>query len=205
MFSPQHDFFIAEAKVVAGVDEAGRGTLAGPVVAAAVILDPKRPIDGVADSKALSAQRREYLVKLIRSRSACWAVAWADPEEIDSLNILQASLLAMRRAVLGLSLKPEHVQVDGNRCPSMRGTGLQCSVEAVIHGDALVPAISAASILAKVFRDDCMQRMHSIYPEYGFWSHKGYATSSHSRALRRYGPCPVHRRSFRPVKESQSG
>jgi len=205
MYSPQHDFFIGEAEIVAGVDEAGRGPLAGPVVAAAVILHPARPIQGVADSKALNAERREELADLIRSLSLCWAVAWADREEIDSLNILQASLLAMRRAVLGLRLRPEHVQVDGNRCPSLRGTGLQCSVEAVVQGDARVPAISAASILAKVFRDEWMQRIHGIYPEYGFSSHKGYATSSHRRALRRYGPCPIHRRSFRPVKDSQSG
>jgi len=205
MYSPQHDFFIGEAEIVAGVDEAGRGPLAGPVVAAAVILHPARAIQGVADSKALTAERRDELAELIRSLSLCWAVAWADREEIDSLNILEASLLAMRRAVLGLRLRPEHVQVDGNRCPSLRGTGLQCSVEAVIHGDARVPAISAASILAKVFRDEWMQRIHSTYPEYGFSSHKGYATSSHRRALKRYGPCPIHRRSFRPVKDSQSG
>ena len=201
MLSPQHDFFIGDAEIVAGVDEAGRGPLAGPVVAAAVILDASRPIEGVADSKTLSADRRETLADLIRGRSVCWAVAWADREEIDCLNILQASLLAMRRALLGLRLVPEHVQVDGNRCPSLRGTGLKCSVEAVVQGDERVPAISAASILAKVFRDAWMDRIDAIYPEYGFSSHKGYGTSAHRRALRRHGACPIHRRSFRPVQD----
>lgn len=200
MLSPQRDFFIRPGSVVAGVDEVGRGPLAGPVVAAAVILHPRCPIDGVADSKQLSARRREALAAAIQRRGRCWAIAWADREEIDSLNILQASLLAMRRAVLGLGVTPDHVQVDGNRCPSFHGTGLRCSVEAVVKGDASIPAISAASILAKVFRDRWMDRVHRLYPQYGFSHNKGYATKSHSRALAQYGPCPLHRRSFRPLR-----
>ena len=203
MFTPQRDFFIGEAKIVAGVDEAGRGPLAGPVVAAAVILDPARPVQGLADSKVLQPAERQELAALIRERSLCSAVAWADSEEIDSINILQASLLAMRRAVLGLEVRPEHIQVDGDRCPSLRGTGVCSSVEAVVQGDARIPAISAASILAKVYRDEWMQRLDGIYPEYGFSTHKGYGTSEHRRALEEYGPCPEHRRSFRPIREPQ--
>jgi ribonuclease HII len=183
---------------LAGVDEAGRGPLAGPVVAAAVILDTRAHPPGLADSKVLSEQRREALAGEIRAHARAWAVAWAEPAEIDALNILQATLLAMRRAVEGLSLKPAHVQVDGNRCPRLAG----CTVEAVIRGDALVPAISAASILAKVTRDQWMRRSHRHWPDYGFDRHKGYGTAAHMAALDRDGPCAIHRRSFGPVQRA---
>lgn len=182
---------------VAGVDEAGRGPLVGPVVAAAVILDPARPIEGLADSKRLSARRREALAALIRERALAWAVASASPAEIDRLNILHATLLAMQRAVAGLAPAAERVLVDGNRCPA-----LPCPVEAVVGGDASVAAISAASILAKVARDaDCV-RLDADYPGYGFAAHKGYPTAVHLEALARLGPCPEHRRSFAPVRRA---
>lgn len=183
-------------KFIAGVDEVGRGPLAGPVVAAAVILDPARPIDGLADSKALSEQRREQLAGLIRERALAWAVGRAEIDEIDRINILQASLLAMRRAVLALQPQPEFALVDGNRCPQ-----LPCDAEAVIKGDASVAVISAASILAKVTRDREMVSLEQEYPGYGFASHKGYPTKAHLTALARLGVTPIHRRSFGPVKK----
>jgi ribonuclease HII len=179
---------------IAGVDEAGRGPLAGPVAAAAVILDPDHPIAGLKDSKQLSASQREALALEIRARSVAWAVAWADHEEIDQLNILQASLLAMARAVAALNITPARVLVDGNRCPPVN-----LPVTAVVKGDATVPAISAASILAKVERDAAMRRLDAVYPAYGFAVHKGYPTAAHLAALETHGASPVHRRSFGPV------
>ena len=183
------------ARRIAGVDEAGRGPLAGPVVAAAVILDSAWPIPGLKDSKQLTPARREALAAEIREHSLAWAVAWADHEEIDRLNILQASLLAMARAVAALGLEPHEVQVDGNHCPDIPQT-----VTAIIMGDSKVRAISAASILAKVERDAAMQRLHGLYPQYGFAVHKGYPTPMHLEALERHGACAVHRRSFAPVR-----
>ncbi|HLU19773.1 MAG TPA: ribonuclease HII [Pusillimonas sp.] len=181
---------------LAGIDEAGRGPLAGPVYAAAVILDPTRPVKGLDDSKKLCAQRREELAALIRERSLAWCIASASVHEIDTLNILQATMLAMRRACAGLSIKPVQALVDGNMVPK----GLACSAQAVVQGDALVPAISAASILAKTARDaDCLQ-LHEQYPQYEFDRHKGYATAIHLERLRAHGPCPAHRRSFAPVR-----
>ncbi len=190
---------------LAGVDEAGRGPLAGPVVAAAVILNPRRPIRGLADSKVLEPEERERLAVLIRERSLAWSVAWADREEIDAINILQASLLAMRRALLGLRICPDAVQFDGNICPSLAGLLPLCPAVAVVDGDALVPQISAASILAKTFRDAWMRRFHDMYPHYGFASHKGYATPEHYAALARHGTCFLHRRSFAPVQLAERG
>jgi ribonuclease HII len=184
----------------AGVDEAGRGPLAGPVVAAAVILDPSRSIDGLADSKAIAPARREVLAAEIRSRSLSWALGWADAAEIDALNILQATMLAMRRALLALHLPPSHVVVDGNRCPDLRGLGFECTGESVVRGDATVASISAASIVAKVARDEFMRELDGHYPGYGFAVHKGYPTTAHIEALRRLGPSAVHRRSFGPVQ-----
>ena len=180
--------------LVAGVDEAGRGPLAGPVVAAAVILDDQNPIHGLADSKKLTAARRERLFDEIRARALCCAIAQASVEEIDQLNILQATMLAMRRAVECLRLKPTKVLVDGNRLPS-----LDVLAEAIVKGDSKVAAISAASILAKVHRDRLCLEWHAQYPVYGFDSHKGYGTAAHIDALRQHGPCPWHRRSFAPV------
>jgi ribonuclease HII len=184
--------------LVAGVDEAGRGPLAGPVVAAAVILDVARPIKGLADSKTLTAARRERLVDEIRAHALCCAVGHATVEEIDRLNILQATMLAMCRAVEGLRLVPHRVVVDGNRSP-----GLRMPVAAVVKGDAKVAAISAASILAKVERDRLCVELDCLYPRYGFAVHKGYATEAHLSALREHGPCIEHRTSFRPVRESK--
>jgi ribonuclease HII len=184
----------------AGVDEAGRGPLAGPVVAAAVILDPARPVDGLADSKVLTARRRESLAVEIRARSLAWGLGWADAAEVDAVNVLQATFLAMRRALLALGTVPAHVIVDGNRCPSLAGLPLDCTIEAVIGGDATVPSVSAASILAKCARDEFMCNLDACYPGYGFASHKGYPTAAHIAALRRLGPSPVHRRSFAPVQ-----
>lgn len=181
---------------MAGVDEAGRGPLAGPVVAAAVILDELNPVKGLADSKKLTALRREILFDEIRAKALCCSIALATAEEIDSLNILQATLLAMRRAVEGLRLKPHKVLVDGNQLPR-----LSMLAEAVVGGDALVPSISAASILAKVYRDRWCAEFHLQYPQYGFAAHKGYGTAEHLAALRTHGACPQHRRSFRPVAE----
>ena len=177
--------------LVAGVDEAGRGPLAGPVVAAAVILDERQPIAGLADSKKLSAARREALYDEIRAKALCCCVAQASVEEIDRLNILQATLLAMQRAVAGLRLKPGLVLVDGNRLPL-----LEMRAEAIVKGDAKVAAISAASILAKVTRDRGLALLDQRYPQYGFARHKGYGTKRHYAALREYGPCPIHRQTF---------
>jgi ribonuclease HII len=183
--------------LVAGVDEAGRGPLAGPVVAAAVILDDLAPIRGLADSKALTALRRERLSEEIRAKALCVSVAEASVEEIDRLNILQATLLAMRRAVDGLRLPPARVLVDGNRLPLLR-----VPAEAIVKGDAKVPAISAASIIAKVHRDRLCSEMHERWPQYGFDAHKGYPTSEHLDALRAHGACDAHRRSFAPVRDA---
>ena len=182
--------------LVAGVDEAGRGPLAGPVVAAAVILDDLKPIKGLADSKKLSASRREKLFDEIRAKALCFSIALASVEEIDQLNILQATLLAMRRAVNGLRLKPNMVLVDGNRLPI-----IDVRAEAIVKGDSLVPAISAASILAKVHRDRWCMEVDLVYPQYGFAGHKGYGTAVHLAALKRHGACPEHRKTFKPVTE----
>jgi ribonuclease HII len=181
--------------LICGVDEAGRGPLAGQVLAAAVILDPARPIAGLADSKTLSAGRREALAAEIRSRALAWAVASASVEEIDSLNILQASLLAMRRAVEALAVLPTEVLVDGLHCPRVA-----MPVRAVVRGDATLAGIAAASILAKVARDAEMQALHRIHPLYGFDRHKGYPTATHLTALRAHGACIAHRRTFGPVR-----
>lgn len=183
--------------LIAGVDEAGRGPLAGPVVAAAVILDPEQPIAGLNDSKVLSESARERLFDEIMARAICSSLGQASVEEIDRLNILQASLLAMRRAVLGLRLPPRLVLVDGNRIPVLP---MRC--EALVRGDALVPAISAASIVAKVTRDRWCLRYHQSYPDYGFAQHKGYGTPQHLAALQAHGACPEHRRSFTPVAQA---
>lgn len=183
--------------LVAGVDEAGRGPLAGPVVAAAVILDDLNPIQGLADSKKLTAPRRERLYDEIRAKALCCSIAEASVEEIDRLNILQATLLAMRRAVEGLRLKPAKALVDGNRLPT-----LDVLAEAIVRGDALVPAISAASILAKVHRDRLCAELHQQFPHYGFAQHKGYGTAVHLAALQAHGACVHHRRSFAPVAQA---
>lgn len=187
----------AEPVLLAGVDEAGRGPLAGPVVAAAVILDDLHPIAGLADSKKLSAARREALFDEIRAKALCCSIAEASVAEIDRLNILQATLLAMQRAVAGLRLRPSLVQVDGNRLPLL---GIRA--EAIVKGDAKVAAISAASILAKVTRDRGLQALHAQYPQYGFDRHKGYGTAAHLAALHTHGPCEAHRRSFAPVAQA---
>jgi ribonuclease HII len=181
--------------VVCGVDEAWRGPLAGPVYAAAVILDPVRRINGLADSKVLLAERREVLAARIKERALAWGVAFATVEEIDRLNIFHASMLAMRRAVQGLALLPEEAWIDGNACPP----GLACSARAIVDGDAKEKCISAASILAKTARDAEMTALHDRYPQYGFDKHKGYATPEHLEALGRLGPCEIHRRSFYPI------
>jgi ribonuclease HII len=188
---------VVAARLICGVDEAGRGPLAGPVFAAAVVFFPgRRAPKGIADSKLLSARRRERLARIIKERALAWAVAWASVEEIDSLNILQASLLAMRRAVESLSLAPDEVLLDGAHCPA-----LAMPARAVIDGDAKVKVISAASILAKTARDAEMRRLHERFPQYGFDEHKGYPTPRHLMALRRYGVCEAYRRSFAPVRE----
>ncbi len=181
--------------LICGVDEAGRGPLAGPVFAACVILRADDPIDGIADSKALTRERREELAIQIRARAVGWAVASASVEEIDRINILRASLLAMRRAVEQLLVEPHEVLVDGLHCPEVR-----FPVRAIVDGDALVAEISAASILAKTARDALMVQLHASYPDYGFDSHKGYSTPQHLAALARFGICPIHRRSFAPVR-----
>ena len=180
--------------LVAGVDEAGRGPLAGPVVAAAVILDARQPIAGLADSKKLTALRREKLFDEILAKALCCSIAEASVEEIERLNILQATMLAMQRAVEGLRLKPGHVLVDGNRLPTLGMTS-----EAIVKGDATVPAISAASILAKVTRDRWCAQVDVDYPQYGFAGHKGYGTAAHLQALQDHGACPLHRKTFAPV------
>jgi len=182
---------------VAGIDEAGRGPLAGPVYAAAVILDPSRRIRGLRDSKVLAPERREALAHEIRDRALAWAVASADVHEIDTLNILRATLLAMRRAVEALSVLPVEALVDGNQCPT-----LACPVHAIVKGDRDVASISAASILAKTARDALLVQLHMQYPEYGFAQNKGYGTRDHLAALDRYGPCAIHRRSFAPVAQT---
>lgn len=183
--------------IICGVDEAGRGPLAGPVTAAAVILDPARPIAGLDDSKVLTAKAREALYELIVERSLAWCVASASVEEIDTLNILHATMLAMRRAVEGLGVMPTLAKIDGNRCPV-----LPVRSEAVIGGDALVPSISAASIIAKVTRDRLLLELHETFPVYGFDAHAGYGTAQHLAALRAHGPCVHHRRSFAPVRDA---
>ena len=189
-----------EVQLIAGVDEVGRGPLVGAVVAAAVILDPAQPIAGLADSKKLSEKKRETLAVTIKERALAWCVARAEVEEIDQLNILHASLLAMRRAVLGLSTAPTHVQVDGNRCPE-----LPYPAEAIVKGDSKVAEISAASILAKVARDQEMVTLDAEYPGYGLAQHKGYPTAQHLEALGQLGPTPIHRKSFGPVKRMLNG
>ena len=185
--------------LIAGVDEVGRGPLAGPVVAAAVILDPEKPIDGLRDSKRLPEARRVELDAEIRTRSLAWAIGVCTPSEIDEFNILQASLLAMRRAVETLATIPQLVKVDGNRCPELR-----IPAEAIVGGDDSVPCISAASIVAKVHRDAEMKRLHEKFPLYGFDRHKGYPTPEHLAALDAHGACEVHRRSYAPVQRCLS-
>ncbi|KXJ63815.1 ribonuclease HII [Achromobacter xylosoxidans] len=194
----QPELFVAPeqpALLTAGVDEAGRGPLAGQVYAAAVILDPSRFIDGLADSKVLTAVRREELALQIKEQALAWCIASATVAEIDSLNILRATMLAMQRAVQGLANEPQLALVDGNQAPKLR-----CTVQTVIKGDALVPAISAASILAKTARDADLLRLHALYPQYAFDQHKGYGTALHLQRLREHGPCAEHRRSFAPIK-----
>ena len=185
------------AGLMAGVDEAGRGPLAGPVVAAAVILDDLQPIRGLDDSKKLTPRTRDRLFDEIRAKALCVCIGEASVEEIDRLNILHATMLAMKRAVEGLRLKPAKVLVDGNRLPV-----LKVAAEAIVQGDAKVPAISAASILAKVHRDRLLMDLHENHPQYGFGAHKGYATTEHLDAPRRHGACVHHRRSFAPVREA---
>lgn len=190
---------IVPGGLVCGIDEAGRGPLAGPVVAAAVILDPARPIAGLNDSKKLSERKRAALANLIRQNALAWCVAEASVEEIDRLNILQATLLAMQRAVAGLSVRPESALVDGNRCPR-----LDIPVEAVVKGDGKIASIAAASILAKTVRDAGMLALHAQYPQYGFDRHMGYPTAAHCAALQAHGASPVHRKSFGPVAQQLS-
>ena len=189
-------FDFRAGQLIAGVDEVGRGPLVGNVVAAAVILDPNKPISGLADSKKLSEKKRNLLYTEIKEKALAWCVASASPQEIDEINILHASMLAMKRAVEGLKIPPEFVYVDGNRCPD-----LTCPSEAVVKGDSKIAEISAASILAKVDRDHEMTLLDKDYPEYGFAKHKGYPTAVHFAALNKHGPLPEHRRSFKPVRE----
>jgi len=198
----QSDLFEIDG-LVAGVDEAGRGPLAGPVAAAAVILHPRRPISGLDDSKKLTARRRETLASEIRARSLAWSVAWADPAEIDAVNILAATFLAMRRAILGLWVLPEGVRVDGNRLPSLAFGDRRIEGEAIVGGDGRVAAISAASIIAKTVRDRKMRELDKLYPCYEFARHKGYGTEVHRARLREFGPCREHRFTFAPVRMAQ--
>jgi len=191
---------LSRPRRVAGVDEAGRGPLAGPVVAAAVILHPRRRIDGLADSKTLSAPERARLAPIIRVRALAWAIAWADRDEIDALNILGATFLAMRRALLRLPISPTHVAVDGNQLPRLDDLALGCTAQAIVEGDARIAAISAASILAKTHRDAMMEALDPCYPGFELAAHKGYGTPAHLQALRLREPSPQHRRSFSPVK-----
>lgn len=186
-----------QSKLIAGVDEVGRGPLVGDVVTAAVILDPRHPIEGLTDSKALSEKKRQHFYALIKEKALCWAIGRASPAEIDKLNILHATMLAMERAVEGLFIQPEHVLVDGNRCPKWR-----YSSEAIVKGDGSVAAISAASILAKVTRDAEMAELARCYPQYGFERHKGYPTAAHLQRLAELGPVPEHRLSFKPVQRA---
>ena len=183
-------------RLIAGIDEAGRGPLAGPVFAAAVILDPDRPVDGLRDSKLLTPAMRERLAVEIRGRALAWAVAEAAVAEIDALNILQATMVAMARAVAGLGVAPQEAWIDGNRCPD-----LPCAMRAIVGGDRDVAAIAAASILAKTARDAVLVELHARYPLYGFAQNKGYSTKDHLVALAKHGPCPAHRRSFAPVRQ----
>jgi ribonuclease HII len=192
--------FATTARLIAGVDEVGRGPLAGPVVTAAVILDPNNPIAGLADSKVLSEKKRERLFDEIKEKALAWAIGRCEVAEIDELNILQATMRAMQRAVAGLSPQPEHALIDGNRCPQ-----LPCSCEFVIKGDSKVAAISAASIIAKVTRDREMVALDRLYPGYGLAGHKGYPTKSHVAALLELGVTPIHRRSFAPVRRVLEG
>lgn len=194
----QAELFAPDLTLMAGVDEAGRGPLAGPVTVAAVILDPARPIDGLNDSKKLSEKKREALAPLIRERALAWHVEFVEATEIDALNILQATLTGMRRALLALTPAPSFARIDGNRLP----LELPCPAEALVGGDALEPAIMAASILAKTARDARLLQLDRRYPEYGFAKHKGYPSPAHLSALQRYGPCPEHRRSYAPVKRA---
>ncbi len=191
------DFSRPNYQLIAGVDEVGRGPLVGAVVTAAVILDPARPILGLNDSKKLSEKKRLLLVDEIREKALSWSLGRADVHEIDELNILHATMLAMERAVAGLSVKPEWVLIDGNRVPN----GLKGFASAVVKGDALVPEISAASILAKVARDAEMAALHELFPQYNFAGHKGYPTAEHLAAIQQFGILPEHRRSFRPVRD----
>ncbi len=184
-------------RLVAGVDEAGRGPLAGPVVCAAVILDPRKPIEGLGDSKALSEKKREQLSPLIQEHSLAWKIIFIDAKDIDRLNIFKATMEGMRRAVNELTIKPRHALIDGNKIPP----GLLCSAEALVKGDARETCIMAASILAKVARDAYMLKLHDQFQQYGFARHKGYPTAAHFEALKLHGPCPEHRRSFAPVRE----
>lgn len=193
--------FVAEGDDVCGVDEAGRGPLAGPVVAAAVVLDPRRPIDGLRDSKLLTERQRVELSIEIRRKAKAFAVAAGTLAEIEQINILQASLLAMERAVLRLRLVPTLIRVDGRQIPAFSGHAKRYRAEPVIDGDFLVPEISAASILAKVCRDRLMRRLHRRFPQYGFDENKGYATPRHLKALATFGPCAIHRATFAPVRE----
>ncbi|WP_371192615.1 ribonuclease HII [Glaciecola sp. SC05] len=185
------------SRLIAGVDEVGRGPLIGDVVTAAVILDPKKPIEGLRDSKKLSAKKREYLNLQIQEHAIAWAIGRCSPTEIDELNILQATMLAMTRAVAGLNVKPHKVLVDGNRCPNW-----EYESEAIVKGDDLFQEIAAASIIAKVARDNDMVMLHQQYPEYGFERHKGYPTAAHLAALNEYGPLESHRKSFKPVQNA---
>ncbi len=184
-------------RLVAGVDEAGRGPLAGPVVCAAVILDPRKPIEGLGDSKALSEKKREQLYPLIQEYSLAWKIVFIDAQDIDRLNIFKATMEGMRQALCELSVKPQHALIDGNKIPP----SLLCSAEALVKGDARETCIMAASILAKVARDAYMLKLHDQFPQYQFAKHKGYPTAAHFEALKMHGPCPEHRRSFAPVRE----
>jgi len=188
---------------IVGVDEAGRGPLAGPVIAAAVVLDEKSPIEGLRDSKRLSARQRLRLASIIRQRARAFSLGMARPEEIDEINILQASLLAMERAVTRLNVQPDLIRIDGNQAPAFIGQSCSVVVETVVRGDQLVAAISAASILAKVCRDRLMRRWHRRYPLYGFDQNKGYPTAAHLDALQRFGASPIHRFSYAPVSRLQ--
>ena len=188
------------SRLVAGVDEAGRGPLAGPVVAAAVILDPQKPIDGLDDSKKLNEKQRETLFPQVCENALAWSVIEITPAEIDRINILQATLLGMKRAIESLTPCPTLALVDGNRAPDVN-----CQVKTIVQGDRLEPAISAASILAKVTRDRFMLEMHGQFPQYGFDRHKGYPTAEHMRLLQEWGPCEIHRRSFAPVRNAMQG
>lgn len=196
MIDTELDIDLTPYRLIAGLDEAGRGPLVGPVVAAAVILDANNPIEGLADSKKLSEKKRLALAEEIRTRALAWSVVSVDAQEIDRINILQASLLAMQRAGQALDPQPDIALVDGNKCPAM-----SCRVEAIVKGDSKVAAISAASILAKVDRDEQMLQLHRQYPQYGFDRHKGYPTKVHMALLQEHGPCPFHRKSFAPVRK----